>query len=123
MKLRNRNLVISFDIKMKTLFAGLVCAWVSALAMPVQAHDTPNFDHTHAFRQTGYGTWRQGHSVSGPQGSIIIWSPRSYAGYQSAPNVRFARPEAISRPPGSLGGGPKALQKPILKNSKKQKRN
>ena len=57
------------------------------------AHDVPNMEHTHAFKQAGYGTYRQGHSVNGPQGSIIIWSPRTYTGYQSAPSVRFARPE------------------------------
>jgi hypothetical protein len=73
------------------------------LAGPSPAHDVPNIEHTHAFKQTGYGTYRQGHSVNGPYGSIIIWSPRQYGGYQSAPNVRFARPEPITRAPGSVG--------------------
>jgi hypothetical protein len=65
------------------------------------AHDVPNMSHTHAFKQTGYGKYRQGHYVNGPQGSIIIWSPQTYTEYQSGPAVRFARPRPITRAPGS----------------------
>jgi hypothetical protein len=65
------------------------------------AHDTPNLEHSHAFQKTGYGTYRQGHSVNGPQGSIIIWSPRPYTGYQNGPAVKFARPQPITRAPGT----------------------
>jgi hypothetical protein len=65
------------------------------------AHDVPNMNHTHAFQQTGYGTYRQGHYVNGPQGSIIIWSPRTYSGYQKGQAVKFARPRPITRAPGS----------------------
>lgn len=65
------------------------------------AHDVPNIEHTHAFKQSGYGTWRQGHSVNGPTGSITIWSARDYTGFQQAPSVRFARPEPITRAPAS----------------------
>ncbi len=73
-------------------------AWI--LSGVVIAHDVPNMAHTHAFKQTGYGTYRQGHSVNGPYGSITIYSPRTYTGYQNAPSVRFARPEPITRTPG-----------------------
>lgn len=75
---------------------------VGALAVPglAAAHDVPNMEHTHAFKQAGYGTYRQGHSVSGPQGSITIYSPRTYGSYTTAPPVSFARPKPITRPPG-----------------------
>lgn len=65
------------------------------------AHEVPNIKHTHAFEQTGYGTYRQGHSVDGPLGSIVIWSPRPYTGYQAGSSVKFARPTPITKPPGS----------------------
>lgn len=86
------------------------------------AHEVPNFEHTHAFEQTGYGTYRQGHTVNGPHGSITIWSAKPYTGYQAGPPVRFARPEPITRAPGS----PPALQNrtdrnQILEYGKKQK--
>jgi len=65
------------------------------------AHDTPNLEHTHVFQKTGYGTYRQGHSVNGRLGSITIWSPRPYTGYQTGPAVKFARPQPITRAPGT----------------------
>jgi hypothetical protein len=86
------------------------------------AHDVPNMEHTHAFKQTGYGTYRQGHSVNGPQGSIIIWSPRTYTGYQSAPSVRFARPEPITRAPGSAIPNSKTTSDPAGNYGKQQKK-
>jgi len=89
-------------ISMKTLYillaAALVLAWFPA---HVRAHEVPNIRHTHAFEQTGYGTYRQGHSVNGPLGSIIIWSPRPYTGYQAGSSVKFARPVPMTKAPGS----------------------
>ena len=73
----------------------------AAGATPAMAHEVPNIKHTHAFQQTDYGVYRQGHYVNGPQGSIIIWSPRAYSGYQNGNQVRFARPTPITRAPGS----------------------
>jgi len=64
------------------------------------AHDTPNLEHTHAFQKTGYGTYRQGHSVNGPLGTITIWSPRPYTGYPQGHAVKFARPQPITKAPG-----------------------
>lgn len=85
------------------------------------AHDIPNMQHTHAFEQTGYGTYRQGHTVSGPHGDITIWSPRPYTGYQAAPPVRFARPEPITRAPGTPDLQTRTDRNPALEYGKKQK--
>jgi hypothetical protein len=104
-----RNLVT--DLK-NGRAGGLLCACILAPMPAAMAHETPNLEHTHAFKQTGYGTWRQGHSVNGPQGSIIIWSPRSYSGYEKAPDLRFARPEPITRAPGSAFARPKDNRTP-----------
>jgi hypothetical protein len=65
----------------------------------VAAHDTPNMEHTHAFKQTGYGTYRQGHSVNGKYGSITIWSPRNYPAYKAGDAIKFARPAPMTRAP------------------------
>ena len=91
---------------------------VSGLAA---AHDVPNMEHTHAFKQTGYGTYRQGHSVNGPNGSIIIYSPRTYTGYQNAPGVRFARPKPISQPPGTTTPKAGSLGDPAQEYGKQHK--
>ena len=99
-----RNLVT--DLK-KPLVGGLLLACILAPMPAAMAHETPNLEHTHAFQQTSYGTWRQGHSVTGAQGSIIIWSPRSHNGFEKAPDLRFARPEPITRAPGSAFARPK----------------
>jgi hypothetical protein len=99
-----------------------VAAGSMAMAVPVQAHNTPNLEHSHAFQQTAYGTYRQGHFVNGPQGSIIIWSPQPYTGYQNAPNVRFARPQPITRPPRNPIGKPGAGQMPAPGFGYKQER-
>jgi hypothetical protein len=65
------------------------------------AHETQGMQHSHAFQQKSYGKYRQGHYVNGPQGSIIIWSPRTVTGYQAQPPVAFARPEPMTQAPGS----------------------
>ena len=85
------------------------------------AHDVPNMEHTHAFKQTGYGTYRQGHSVNGPYGSITIYSPRTYTGYQNGPSVPFARPEPITRAPGSVIPKSKIASDPAQNYGKRQK--
>ena len=62
------------------------------------ANGKPINDHQHVWRQSGYGQdYRQGHSVNGPQGSITIWSPRTYNGYSAGNTVRFARPKPITK--------------------------
>ena len=107
---------------MKWLTILAIAAGSMAMAVPGQAHDTPNFEHSHAFQQTAYGTYRQGHYVSGSQGSIIIWSPQPYTGYQNAPNVRFARPQPITRPPGNPAVRPRAGNTPAPEYGRKQNR-
>lgn len=99
---------------------GLALAAFAAMGTAL-AHDVPNMDHTHAFKQTGYGTYRQGHSVNGPYGSITIYSPRTYSGFQSAPTVDFARPEPITSPPGVPAAQNRAEQNPALEYGRKQK--
>jgi len=95
----------------------LAAATAAGTAM---AHDTPNMDHTHAFKETGYGQYRQGHSVNGPYGSITIYSPRTYSGIQSAPAVEFARPEPITSAPGAPAAQTRAVRNPALDYGKKQ---
>jgi hypothetical protein len=86
---------------------------------PAYPHDVPNIDHTHAFQQTGYGKYRQGHYVNGPQGSIIIWSPRTYTGYQNGRQVKFARPSPIVRAPGSPVAKTRSQTDPAIEYGKK----
>ena len=86
---------------------------------PVYPHDVPNIDHTHAFQQTGYGKYRQGHYVNGAQGSIIIWSPRTYTGYQNGRQVKFARPSPIVRAPGSPVAKTRSQTDPVIEYGKK----
>ena len=87
-------------VEMKGAF-GLVLStlMLSAAASAAVAHDAPDFDHSHAFQRSEFGVWRQGHSVNGKQGDIIIWSPQPYSGYQMTPPVRFARPQPITVAP------------------------
>jgi hypothetical protein len=85
------------------------------------AHDVPNMEHTHAFKETGYGNYRQGHSVDGLYGSITIYSARTYNPYQSAPAVEFARPEPITSPPGAPAAQSRTDKNPALEYGKKQK--
>ena len=108
---------------MKRLAISALAAAAIAVAVSAQAHDAPNLDHSHAFQQTGYGTWRQGHYVNGPQGSIIIWSPQNYTGYENSPAVRFARPQPITRPPASRSIKPGAGRPPALDYGNRRKRN
>lgn len=86
---------------MNTRIRTLVVTALALAAAPALAHEVANMDHTHAFEQQGYGKYRVGHSVDNQYGSITIWSAREYNPYQSAPPVRFARPEPITRPPGN----------------------
>ena len=100
----------------------LALAFFVTFSLPVLAHDVPNIEHTHAFKQTGYGSYRQGHSVNGPQGSIIIWSPQTYSGYQAKPPVKFARPEPITRPPAHLMKPAKQAANPTVQYGRDSKR-
>ena len=100
----------------------LLMATASLLAATARAHDAPNLEHTHAFQETAYGSYRQGHQVSGPQGDIIIWSPREYTGYQQAPAVRFARPRPITEAPGSRPLKSRAGHWPAAGYGKKERR-
>ena len=93
---------------------------LAGLAAPqARAHEVPNMDHTHAFEQTGYGKYRQGHYVNGPQGSIIIWSPRTHTGYRNGSQVRFARPVPITKAPGSPKKQSRTEADPSIKYGKK----
>ena len=100
----------------------LVVATASLLAATARAHDAPNLEHTHAFQQTAYGSYRQGHHVKGPQGDIIIWSPRTYTGYQQGPAVRFARPQPITKAPGSPALESRAGHQPAHGYGKQERR-
>lgn len=82
---------------MKTALIIAVSAAAFLLSPVAVAHDVPNMEHSHAFEQTGYGTYREGHYVSGPQGSILIWSARPKGNYRSA-DTENARPKAIPSP-------------------------
>ncbi len=44
----------------------ILAAAAAMMLFPVasRAHEVPNIPHTHAFQQTGYGTYRQGHTVN-----------------------------------------------------------
>jgi hypothetical protein len=106
-------------MKRSILFGVAAGSWL--LSGLLFAHDVTNMAHTHAFKQTGYGTYRQGHSVNGPNGSIIIYSARPYTGYQSSPNVKFARPEPITRAPGSVIPNSKIASDPAQNYGKRQK--
>ena len=107
---------------MKRLILLSIAASAWLLNGPLAAHDVPNMPHTHPFKQTGYGTYREGHSVNGPYGSIIIWSPQTYGGYQSAPNVRFARPTPITRAPGTAAPKARPESDPAKDYGKRQKK-
>jgi len=93
----------------KTLFAGMLSM---VFFGPALAHESSTGDHTHAFRQTGSGTLRQGHAVNGPNGDIVIWSARPSSGYETPPPVRFARPEPILKAPSLPRIGPASIPRP-----------
>jgi hypothetical protein len=66
----------------------------------VDSNGRPVATHKHVWRQQTYGKdYRQGHAVDGPRGSITIWSPKTYRGYNAGSAVRFARPVPISQRP------------------------
>jgi len=94
----------------------------SLLVATARAHDVPNLEHTHAFERTAYGSYRQGHVVNGPQGDIIIWSPRNDSGYRQAPAVRFARPQPITKAPGNPALKAGATQQRAPRYGKKERR-
>lgn len=83
----------------KTVVILISAAGALLAATPLAAHDVKNMDHTHAFEQTGYGTYRQGHSVNNHLGDITVWSAKPHSGYQSGSTVKFARPEPITKAP------------------------
>jgi len=94
---------------MKARHILLAAAGVLALSPQVSvAHDVEGITHSHAFQQTAYGEYRVGHSVNGPPGNIIIWSPQTYSGYQAGKTVKFARPQPITKAP----SGPTAVMRP-----------
>lgn len=86
---------------MKSVTTVIVLALLMVTATAARAHEVPNIPHTHAFKSAGYGKYREGHSVNGPQGSIIIWSAEPKTGYQPRQTVRFARPQPITKAPAS----------------------
>ena len=107
---------------MKSVLILTAVAGALLVAAGAQAHEVPNIEHTHAFEQTGYGTYRQGHAVNGPLGSIIIWSPQTQGGYQSPPPVKFARPQPITKAPGSPAARTRTDKDPALEYGKKTKK-
>lgn len=100
----------------------ILCIAAGALALftlPAWSHEVPNISHSHAFQKKSYGKYRQGHYVNGPQGSIIIWSPRTYTGYQNGAAVRFARPVPINRAPGSPVANTQSQSNKVIQYGKK----
>jgi len=101
--------------RMKARFILLAAAGALVFfTAPAYAHEVPNITHTHAFQQTGYGKYRQGHYVNGAQGSIIVWSARPYSSFQPRPPVKFARPSPITRAPGSPVTKPRNQARPAI---------
>jgi hypothetical protein len=90
------------------------------IPMPSQAHEVPNIPHSHAFQQTGYGTYRQGHTVNNQLGSITIWSARPYTGYQAGQSVKFARPVPITQAPGSPVATTRSQADPVVEYGKRK---
>lgn len=71
------------------------------VSAPAWSHEVKNIEHSHAFQNKAYGEYRQGHYVNGPQGSIIVWSPKTVNSTQGGKTVDFARPAAITKAPGT----------------------
>lgn len=95
---------------MKVQYIFLAVAVVLSLSLFPRssiAHEVQGITHSHAFKQTDYGQYRVGHSVTSPLGSIIIWSPQTYSGYQAGKTVKFARPKPITKAP----SGPTAVSR------------
>ena len=57
-------------------FRSGVLAACLILPLAAMGHNTSNMKHSHAFEQTGYGQYRQGHYANGPVGNILIWSAK-----------------------------------------------
>lgn len=102
------------NVAYRTLLAGVMALVFCATAV---AHETPGIKHTHAFKQTGYGTYRQGHSVNNELGSITIWSATPINSSNAAAPVKFARPKPITRPPVINHGRPVPLKKPASRTA------
>jgi hypothetical protein len=79
----------------------MASALLIVFSAPAWSHEVKNIDHSHAFQKKGYGEYRQGHYVNGPQGSIILWSPKTVNSTQGNRTVDFARPSPIIRAPGA----------------------
>ena len=82
----------------RTIMASVLLIIFSA---PAWSHEVKNIEHSHAFQKKDYGEYRQGHYVNGPQGSIILWSPKTVNSTQGGRAVDFARPSPITRAPGA----------------------
>jgi hypothetical protein len=106
---------------MKTALMTLSTFILLAYAPLTAAHETPGISHTHAFKQTGYGTYRQGHSVNNSVGSITIWSAKPHTGYDPRKSVKFARPEMIRKAPGAAEIQPAPVKKPASDYGKPKK--
>lgn len=106
---------------MKTTLMTLTVLVLFAYMLPVDAHETPGISHTHAFKQTGYGTYRQGHSVNNSVGSITIWSAKPHNGYDPGQSVKFARPEMIKKAPDAVAVKPAPVKKPASDYGKPKK--
>ena len=97
---------------MKTALMTLSVLALLAGAPVVVAHETPGISHSHAFKQTGYGTYRQGHSVNNSVGSSTSYSARPHNGVDPGQSVKFARPEMIKNAPDVIAVKPAPVQKP-----------
>lgn len=106
---------------MKTVLMSLSVLVLLAYAPVVDAHETPGISHTHAFKQTGYGTYRQGHSANNGLGSITIWSAKPHNGYDPGQSVKFARPEMIKKAPEPVAAKPAPVKKPASNYGKPRK--
>ena len=106
---------------MKTVLVTLSVLVLLAYVPMATAHETPGISHTHAFKQTGYGTYRQGHSVNNSLGSITIYSAKPHSGYDAGQSVKFARPEMIKKAPGAVEVKPAPVKKPASDYGKPKK--
>ena len=98
--------------RIRRLAAAALIAAMSLVPLQGRTHEAIGPRHFHVYQQTGYGSYRQGHYVNGPLGSIIIWSARPVAGYTNRPQVRFAHPSPITRAPGRPAPRPGLVREP-----------
>ena len=106
---------------MKAAIVTISALVLLAYAPIVAAHETPGITHSHAFKQTGYGTFRQGHSVNNSLGSITIYSAKPHNGYDPGQSVKFARPEMIKKAPQVNTVKPASVKKPASDYGKPKK--